>query len=1792
LFPAGAFKVRQNFIPPFKTCSQVLAPGLSFTNKPPRSEVILKELLKQIATKSEERQEKLVSLFIGAKEYEFLGEWQWELHSTAVYCSDVMLHFPPAFEGTKGILHPDDKTLVQDRISSAASTIPFLQFRIITTYGEVKLLTGKSLQFCEVASSINPAQEVQEPLKDAYELSKQAQKLQWQARATVLAEHVTASGTWYLNTVTNEMYYSDGVYHLHGLPPQSLNAHLHSFSSFIHPDDREMVRAVLAKSVQQKLPLHIEYRIQLTGGKEKKLRQTTYWEFADNGAMMLYGSMVDMSHQTALEQKAETAEHELSLKSRILQMNEQVTGTGYWYINLLTRKISFSDNVYRLHGIKPKSVPAGINIFLNYIHPDDREIVKEITKKIIRSHEPPDIDFRVLRSDGTVRYLRQRGKMIVYGEGEMVMIVSLEDITKDKVLERKSAEMNEAVLAKNFIHNQVEATAGIGSWIWDVESGAISWSDGIYNLLGYKTGATTLSYKSFLRFIHTDDRKAVVDSIEMLLHEKKELSFPFRIIRLGQERFIQASFKLVANSARELFIATLHDVTQVHRMKEQLAKQVQLAESISQNIHDAVFITDENNNILLWNKTCEEQFGVKRSEALHQNFFDVMPQLKEDVTLTQFQQALKGQPVILHRNRLAHARGYYDLMMIPLHNDEGAVNGILHLLHNVTIEYEMEQRLTERLNFIESLLEASVDRILVLDRHMNYIYCNQKAAAHFGLAKEELIGKNVLEIFPASITNPSYEYFRKALRGETIHIPAIDSLLEEHYGQVYLVPIKENTADVTAVLWIWQDLSSEIKLQRQLKKSDEILTSIDVVFIELDRDYRFLYINPTAEKFLRNPKEAVLGEVVWELFPQLVNTKGYDAILKALSEQVKVEVEYYSAMSGRWVFMSVTPSDDGVIILFYDRQDIKETQQSLQEEHRRLQDAQELGSIGSFEWNVGEGKAIWSDELYRINGMEPQSEAITAAKIDTLIHPEDLEGFQKLKEQSLVTPGFYKHIHRIINPDGTVKLVHHQFESIPNAKGEIVRVHGILQDITRQKRTDFILNTINEVCFELDNEFRITYANQQALDSWKMLCDDVIGKNMWDVFPEDRDTPIYDAVNEAHQTQKPVLTEVWCPVIDRWIYLRITPAVTGLILMHFDITERRIREEEIRKNLAILQQSEDLAQIGSWEYDIASGDFTWSDGMYDLFSLPKGKKVAPGIYKSFALEADVDIAGRMADNIEKYYKAFDEVMRIKKAGGVRTLKVKSSVLYNNVGQPVKVVGVDLDITEAVEGEKKIQEGRHLLEQTTAATPDAITIFDLEKKEPAYLNNCLASWLGYTTDELMEMGFDGRLQMIDPRGRKDLQAFNEGMLSAEDGETKTVEYRVKTKEGTYIWVRNRAKVFKRNSGGKPVQILSVLQDITKEVDLHKQLVARTQLIEALVENNVNCIASFDINLRITNWNRRYEEEVGKTKEEVMGKGLLDVFPDLANDEEIMNAFEKSKMGEKVHVPLKDTMSGKYFEFFYIPLKDEKARVYGILTIGNDITSQVLHSEELKNLNESLEQKNKELESKNEEITDFAFIASHDLKEPIRKIRTFSNWLMDKEADGLSMKGKEFVYKMDAAVKRIDALIEDITTLTKIQALKELHEEVNLNGILETVVDELDEKIKESNAVIEGPGLPVIKGNKKQLLHLFKNIISNSIKFQLPGVIPVVKIKASRVQDVEGLPLGAYLKISITDNGIGFDAQYASKIFKVFQRLHAQAQYAGTGIGLAICKKIMENHHGHITAASTQNKGAVFCCYFPL
>jgi signal transduction histidine kinase len=244
-------------------------------------------------------------------------------------------------------------------------------------------------------------------------------------------------------------------------------------------------------------------------------------------------------------------------------------------------------------------------------------------------------------------------------------------------------------------------------------------------------------------------------------------------------------------------------------------------------------------------------------------------------------------------------------------------------------------------------------------------------------------------------------------------------------------------------------------------------------------------------------------------------------------------------------------------------------------------------------------------------------------------------------------------------------------------------------------------------------------------------------------------------------------------------------------------------------------------------------------------------------------------------------------------------------------------------------------------------------------------------------------------------------------------------------------------------------------------------------------------------------------------------------------------------------------------------------------------------------EILTQLNTELERSNQELQDFAYVASHDLQEPLRKIQAFGNLLEEEYGESLG-DGKTYLDRMRNAAGRMRVLIDDLLTFSRVTTKAQPFSLVNLNEVVEQVIDDLGPRIQMTQGIVEVGELPTIKADSQQMYHMFQNLLSNALKFHKPGVPPVVKVTAQVRFDPETVQFPAeeqYL-LSIEDNGIGFDEKYLDRIFTVFQRLHGRSDYEGTGIGLAVVRKIVERHGGAITAKSAVGEGATFLVTLPM
>jgi len=274
---------------------------------------------------------------------------------------------------------------------------------------------------------------------------------------------------------------------------------------------------------------------------------------------------------------------------------------------------------------------------------------------------------------------------------------------------------------------------------------------------------------------------------------------------------------------------------------------------------------------------------------------------------------------------------------------------------------------------------------------------------------------------------------------------------------------------------------------------------------------------------------------------------------------------------------------------------------------------------------------------------------------------------------------------------------------------------------------------------------------------------------------------------------------------------------------------------------------------------------------------------------------------------------------------------------------------------------------------------------------------------------------------------------------------------------------------------------------------------------------------------------------------------------------------------------------------VALLDVEGHCVGLVGVSSDISIR-------KEAEERLRLAAEQLRKSNQELQEFASIASHDLQEPLRKIQAFGDRLKMKCSDGLGENGRDYLERMQDAARRMQILLHDLLTLSRVTSKAQPFEPVDLRKVVADVVSDLEVRIEQTAAQVEVGRLPTIDADAAQMRQLLQNLISNALKFQRPGTKPEVIISAKVLDNAESLagamPGEEICQIMIRDNGIGFDERYLDRIFQVFQRLHSRSEYEGTGIGLAVCRKIADRHGGLISAKSTEGEGATFIVTLPV
>jgi len=390
-------------------------------------------------------------------------------------------------------------------------------------------------------------------------------------------------------------------------------------------------------------------------------------------------------------------------------------------------------------------------------------------------------------------------------------------------------------------------------------------------------------------------------------------------------------------------------------------------------------------------------------------------------------------------------------------------------------------------------------------------------------------------------------------------------------------------------------------------------------------------------------------------------------------------------------------------------------------------------------------------------------------------------------------------------------------------------------------------------------------------------------------------------------------------------------------------------------------------------------------------------------------------------------------------------------------------------------------------------------------------------------------------------------------------------------------------------------LLVLRDISERRRAELALATERNLLRSIMDTIPDLIFVKDLEGRYTRDNHAHRRHVGVVREEeVTGRSNADLHPsDLALRYALDDAavLREGKSIIDVVEPGR-TADGKlvWFETTKVPLIGPDGRCSGLVGVSSDITQRRENDEKLKHFAAALQKSNEELQS-------FASVASHDLQEPLRKILSFGNLLNARHAAQLGEQGTDYLKRMTEAAERMQILIQDLLKLSRVTTRAQPFERCDLAEILKGVLSDLEVKITSTGARVVPSGLGTIEADPTQMRQLFQNLIANALKFQRPGTRPEVVVAARTLENGTGglaeVPLGAPIyEVRVQDNGIGFGAQFAEQIFSPFKRLHTRAEFEGSGIGLTVCRKITDRHHGRIVAQSVEGQGATFIVTLPV
>lgn len=789
-------------------------------------------------------------------------------------------------------------------------------------------------------------------------------------------------------------------------------------------------------------------------------------------------------------------------------------------------------------------------------------------------------------------------------------------------------------------------------------------------------------------------------------------------------------------------------------------------------------------------------------------------------------------------------------------------------------------------------------------------------------------------------------------------------------------------------------------------------------------------------------------------------------------------------------------------------------------------------------------------------------------------------------------------------------------EPLPNGRQLRGQVEQTLP--RHEMRQDFLvrlIDTVPAIIWITEPDGYCNYLNKRWYEFTGQLATEAEGYGWLDAtHPDDRDEAAR-LFQEANEKQIPFSFLYRLRHKDgtyRWAVDTAAPrfsadgAYMGMAGTVVDVTGQILAQQELARNQTYLQTALSVADLGTFSVDVATNTSTYSENVRRWFGLPAVHGPMETILSKIHAD-DLPLVQRVIREAlqSEAHSHHDITYRVVNPveGGIIYIRSFGKAQYVD-GKPVSIIGALQNVTEQMLIRQQIEASEQNLRSLVESAPFPIGVYIGREMRIKLVNQSILDAWGKGPDIVGRLFSEVLPELADQGIYKQL----------DDVYMTGVPFRARNRR-VDLWIDGQLQTYYFNydymplydADGQIYGVMNTAADVT-DLILAKQQVEQTEAtLRGAIELAQLATWSVDIRKNTITYSPRFMGWLGFSE---ATKNLDEAYESLPDEDRraiIEVVDEVIRPGASGHYenehPVVNRLTGE------VRIMHARAQVQYdadgnpafLSGTAQDVTEQRRVQHDLERLvqerTQQLQASVQDLRRSNENLKQFAYVASHDLQEPLRKIQSFSDILVSQYADQLG-EGITFLERMRSAAGRMSMLIKDLLTYSRISTRRETIATVSLNDVMDGVLTTLDLLIGETSAVIELDNLPEVQGEPSQLGQLFQNLLSNALKFRKPDVAPVIQIRVEPVA-AGNLPptvkptqtAAFYHRIDVVDNGIGFDEKYVGRIFQVFQRLHGKNQYGGTGIGLAISEKVAANHGGAITATSRPGQGATFSVYLP-